>query len=49
MAWMPASYFEDMSKTLPGLSLQLGEVISAPLPGPGMSFQANTGTFSLDF
>lgn len=39
---MPTSYFEDMSKTLPGLSFRLGEVIAAPLPGLGMSFYANS-------
>lgn len=39
---MPASYSKDTSKTLPGLSLQRGEVISAPLPGPGMSSWASS-------
>lgn len=39
---MPASFSKATSKTLPGLSLQLGEVISVPLPGPGMSSWASS-------
>lgn len=31
-----------MSKTLPGLGFRLGEVIAAPLPGPGMSFSVSS-------